>query len=339
MRTSFKELTASNKILLADGATGTAYFEMGLVSGDAPEFWNIGPDAAKVKEVHKRYTDAGSDIILTNSFGGTRHRLKLHNAQDRVFELNKAAAEVAGEVARDADHPVLVAGSVGPTGELLFPLGELTFDDAVEAFHEQIEGLKAGGADLIWIETMSAADEIEAAAKAAIALDMPYVITASFDTAGRTMMGLEPGKLPETVSQYEKEPLAIGANCGVGASDLVAAILEMTKEECSPLVVAKANCGIPVISGDKVLYSGTPELMAEYAKLAANSGARIIGGCCGNTEAHIKAMKDALKGYQPGKRPTLDEIQDTIGPFTAKVAAEPNEAAPRERRSRRKPKS
>lgn len=339
MRTSFQTLADSKKILLADGATGTAYFDMGLQAGDAPEFWNIGPDGAKVKEVHKRYTDAGSDIILTNSFGGTRHRLKLHNAEDRVFELNKAAAELAGEVAADADHPVLVAGSVGPTGELLVPLGELTFDGAVEAFDEQIKGLKAGGADLIWIETMSAADEIEAAARAAIAHDMPYVITASFDTAGRTMMGLEPGKLPETTAVYEKAPVAIGANCGVGAADLVAAILEMTKTEDGPLVVAKANCGIPVVHGDHVHYSGTPELMAKYAVLAANSGARIIGGCCGNSEIHIKAMKDALEDYKPGKRPTLEEIEAEIGPFTAKVAAAANDDAPKERKSRRRSRS
>src|SRR4051812_33710013 len=143
------------RVLLADGATGTNYFRMGLDAGEAPELWNVD-HPERVQELHRAFVDAGADIILTNTFGGNRHRLKLHRAEDRVFELNVRAAELAREVADAASRPVVVAGSVGPTGELFAPLGALTAVEAVEAFTEQIAALAAGGADVAWIETMSA---------------------------------------------------------------------------------------------------------------------------------------------------------------------------------------
>ena len=171
MSNPLSDLMAEKGVLLADGATGTNLFEMGLMAGEAPELWNE-QQPEKITELHRGFVDAGADIILTNSFGGTRHRLKLHHAQDRVFDLNKRAAELARAVADKADHKVIVAGSVGPTGELLIPLGALSYEDAVEAFREQIEGLKAGGADIAWIETMSSPDEIRAAAEGAAAAGM-----------------------------------------------------------------------------------------------------------------------------------------------------------------------
>ncbi|TJX47204.1 MAG: betaine--homocysteine S-methyltransferase, partial [Mesorhizobium sp.] len=184
-------LLAEKGVLLADGATGTNLFAMGLEAGEAPELLNeTAPDT--ITSLHQNFVDAGADIILTNSFGGTRHRLKLHHAQDRVHALNKRAAEIARAVADKAGRRVIVAGSVGPTGELLVPLGAMTYDEAVDAFAEQIEGLKEGGAEVAWIETMSAPDEIRAAAEAAIRVGLPYTYTGSFDTAGRTMMGLLP---------------------------------------------------------------------------------------------------------------------------------------------------
>ena len=156
-------LIAEKGVLLADGATGTNLFAMGLPAGEAPEILNeTAPET--ITRLHQGFVDAGADIILTNSFGGTRHRLKLHHAQDRVFELNRKAAELARTVADKAGRKVIVAGSVGPTGELLVPLGALTEEDAVAAFTEQLEGLKAGGVDVAWIETMSAPGEIRAAA-------------------------------------------------------------------------------------------------------------------------------------------------------------------------------
>ena len=162
MRASLAELLSSGRTLLADGATGTNYFERGLGAGDPPEFWNVDqPD--KVRTLHQQFVDAGADIILTNTFGCNRHRLKLHKAEGRVYELAKRAAEIACEVADASPRPIVVAGSVGPTGELFEPLGALTENSAVESFGELAEGLRDGGANVAWIETMSAAEEIRAA--------------------------------------------------------------------------------------------------------------------------------------------------------------------------------
>ncbi len=192
MRTTLEALLATGRVLLADGATGTNYMEMGLGAGEAPELWNVDAPE-KVASLHRRFVDAGADVILTNTFGCNRHRLTLHGAERRVGELARAAATLAGEVAAASSRPVVVAGSVGPTGELFEPLGALTEEAAVAAFGEQIAALREGGADVAWIETMSAPEEVRAAARAALAVGLPFVATCSFDTAGRTMMGLAPG--------------------------------------------------------------------------------------------------------------------------------------------------
>lgn len=319
--------------LLADGATGTTLFGMGLEAGAAPELWNV--DAPEnIKELHRGFVQAGSDIILTNSFGGTRHRLKLHDAQERVHELNKAAAEIAREVGSEVKRDIVIAGSVGPTGELLVPLGALTYDDCVKAFEEQMTGLKDGGVDVLWIETMSSPDEMKAAAQAANAVGMPYVVTASFDTAGRTMMGLLPKDLGTVFTDGEK-PLAVGANCGVGASDLLSSILDMTAANPDIMIVAKANCGIPQIKGDVVEYTGTPELMHDYTKLALDAGATIVGGCCGTSCDHLKEMRNAIDSYQKGDRPNLEVIEQRIGPLVNKPANDDASATAKPRRRRR----
>ena len=332
MNNPLAALLEEKGVLLADGATGTNLFEMGLTSGQSPEFWN-DTEPHKITKLHQDFVDAGSDIILTNSFGGTRHRLKLHNAQDRVFELNEKAAIIAREVADKPDKKIIVAGSVGPTGELLVPLGELTYDGAIEAFVEQMEGLKAGGVDVFWIETMSAPDEMQAAAEAAISLDMPYVITASFDTAGRTMMGMTPAEMYATLNQEGKAPFAIGANCGVGASDLLASVLDITGSSPQATVVAKANCGIPVIRGENVIYTGTPEQMSDYTCLAIDAGATIIGGCCGTSCEHLVAMRKAIDNHTKSTRPEMDAIISAIGPMVNKAAN--SEAVSKKRANRR----
>ncbi len=292
-------LLAEKGVLLADGATGTNLFAMGLEAGEAPELLNdTAPD--KITALHQNFIDAGADIILTNSFGGTRHRLKLHHAQDRVHELNKRAAEIARAVADKAGRKVIVAGSVGPTGELLVPLGAMTYEEAVDAFADQIEGLKAGGAEVAWIETMSAPDEIRAAAEAAIRVGLPYTYTGSFDTAGRTMMGLLPKDIHGVADGLAEAPLGVGANCGVGASDILASLLDMTEAKPEATVIVKGNCGIPEFRGAEIHYSGTPELMADYVRLAVDGGARIIGGCCGTSFAHLAAMRHALDAHKQG---------------------------------------
>ncbi len=311
-----EDLLARKGALLADGATGTNLFEMGLVSGDAPELWNT-EEPEKIKALHKSFVDAGSDIILTNTFGCNRHRLKLHKAEDRVKELNIAAVKLAREVAEASGRDVLIGGSVGPTGELFQPLGALTYEDGVAAFREQMEGLVEGGADILWVETMSAVEEMKAAAEAAKDFDLPLVITASFDTAGKTMMGLSPKGLGDLQGQFACTPVAIGSNCGVGASDLLAAIMDITEAYPEAIVVAKANCGIPQIKGDEVVYTGTPELMARYAHMALDAGARIVGGCCGTSPVHLAAMRGALDAHQAGKRPSLEEVITEIGPLVS----------------------
>jgi 5-methyltetrahydrofolate--homocysteine methyltransferase len=327
-----QDLLAEKGILLADGATGTSLFAMGLESGEAPELWNEA-QPEKITKLHQDFVDAGADIILTNSFGGTRQRLKLHHAQDRVHELNRKAAEIARAVADKAPRKVIVAGSVGPTGELLQPLGALTFDEAVTSFAEQMAGLKEGGVDILWIETMSSPEEIRAAAEAAVKTGMPYVYTGSFDTAGKTMMGLAPRDIHGVAADIGDGPTAVGANCGVGASDILASLLDMTEADPNAVVVVKGNCGIPEFRGTEIHYSGTPPLMAEYAHLAVDAGAKIIGGCCGTTCNHLAAMRKALDAHTPGPRPTIDTIVEKIGPLRNKTA---DDSAPARERKRRR---
>ena len=327
-----EKLLATGKVLLADGATGTNYFQMGLTAGEPPEFW-ITDHPERVMSLHQQFVDAGADIILTNTFGCNRHRLKLHNAQARVHELASAAAQLARKVADNAGRPVIVAGSVGPTGELFEPLGALTEAEAIDTFAEQIQGLKDGGADVAWIETMSAPEEVRAAALAAIKVGMPYVATMSFDTAGRTMMGIMPSALEQIFEGLDPQPLAIGANCGVGASDMLVSVSEM-KGFVTP-IVAKGNCGIPRFEGVSIKYSGTPELMHTYAGMAVDAGVRIVGGCCGTSPEHLAAMRNALDTHISGAAPTTEEIISKIGPLTNSVPTVADTSTRDARRRRR----
>ena len=217
---ALSKLLATRDWLMADGATGTNLFNMGLTAGEPPEFWNVEhPD--RIRSLYRSAVEAGSDIFLTNTFGGNASRLKLHNAQGRVRELNRIGASLGREIADAAGRPVVVAGSVGPTGDIFEPMGTLTHAAAVEMFHEQAEGLKEGGADVLWIETISAPEEYKAAAEAAKLAGMPWCGTMSFDTAGRTMMGVTSAAMSEMVEKLPNPPIAFGANCGVGASDLL----------------------------------------------------------------------------------------------------------------------
>ena len=312
MRISLYDLLQQKTLLLADGATGTNFMEMGLEPGFPPDLWNLTePD--KPRALHQAFVDAGSDIILTNTFGANAPRLKLHDAEGQTHAINKAGAEIAGEVAAAADRPVVVAGSVGPTGELFEPMGEMTHASAVAAFTTQMEGLRDGGADVIWIETMSAEEEIRAAAQAAIDVGVPYVFTASYDTAGKTMMGMAPGDIHGVTAGLSEQPLAVGSNCGVGASDLLLGALDMTAADPDAVVVGKANCGIPIVKGKETVYSGTPQLMHDYAHLAADAGVRIIGGCCGNAPEHVAAMRGAIDSYEAGPRPDRAVLEEKLG--------------------------
>jgi methionine synthase I (cobalamin-dependent) len=313
---TFAALLAEKGVLLADGATGTNLFAMGLTSGDPPEMWNEEhPD--RIRKLHRDFVEAGADIILTNSFGANRRRLMLHKLDGRTVELNRLAAQRAREVADAAGRTVIVAGSVGPTGDLFEPLGPMTEAEATEVFAQQIEGLKQGGADVVWIETMSSFEEVRAASAAARRHGMPYVTTGSFDTAGRTMMGITPESWVRETTRFDAPPTAVGANCGVGASDLVMTVLAMTQAEPEAIVVAKGNCGIPRAVGDQIVYTGTPEIMADYARYAIDAGARIIGGCCGTSCTHLAAMRVAIDGHQRRARPVAEEVIAALGPLTS----------------------
>jgi len=326
MQNKLQELLDQKGILLADGATGTNLFAVGLQTGDAPELWNIDhPD--RISNLHKSFVDAGSDIILTNSFGGTAYRLALHDAGHRVHELNSRAAELARAEADKVDRTVLVAGSMGPTGEILEPNGPVSIAEARKAFAEQAQALADGGADVLWIETISSAEEIEAAILGAADVGLPIVDTVSVDTNGRTMMGLTPAETLKISTGLNTHITAVGSNCGVGASEVVAAICNLVTAaesmDTRPAFVAKANCGIPDYVDGKIVYSGTPELMAKYAVLSANAGASIIGGCCGTTPVHVKAMRDAIDSWQPGANsPDADAIVEVLGELSQGARAQ-----------------
>lgn len=321
--------------LLADGATGTNLFNMGLTAGDAPEFWNVN-EIGKIQALYKGAIDAGSDLFLTNTFGGNASRLKLHDGQKRVRELNRAGAEIGRELADKSERDIIVAGSVGPTGEIMAPLGTLTYSNAVEMFHEQADGLKDGGADVFWVETISAPKEFQAAAEAADLAGMPFCGTMSFDSAGRTMMGLTSAGMVDMVSKLKTTPIAFGANCGVGASDLLRTVLGFSAEAPTIPLIAKGNAGIPKYHEGHIHYDGTPELMAEYAILARDSGAKIIGGCCGTTPEHLAQMREALETRPPNPRPTLDQIVDALGALSSASDGTGDAPAPTRTRRRRR---
>ena len=295
------DLLAARGTLLIDGAMGTELFARGLGAGDPPEMWNVDhPD--RVTAVHAAYVNAGSDIVLTNSFGGTGFRLKLHKLDDRCIELNRAAAQVARTAAdahfAETGRRVLVAGSMGPTGELLEPMGSMTPETCADAFREQAIGLDEGGADVLWIETMSHLDEVAAAVEGARSVsDLPVCTTLSFDTAGRTMMGVSGEDAVNRLTELGVD--AIGANCGNNLADTEAALHEMRAANPNVPLISKANAGMPEWHGTELHYSGDPEVMAAHAVRQREAGIQIIGACCGSSPKHLAMMRQVLDGNLP----------------------------------------
>ncbi|HPY40149.1 MAG TPA: betaine--homocysteine S-methyltransferase [Thiolinea sp.] len=311
----FLRMLAEKRFLLADGATGTNLFQMGLMTGDAPELWNTEyPE--RIAAHYRTFVEAGSDIILTNTFGGNSRRLVLHQAQDRVQELNTAAVKILKEEIAKSGRDIVVGGSMGPTGDILEPNGPLSIAEAADIFEEQARALAAAGVDVLWLETLSSKEEVEAAVLGAGRVGLPVVNTLSIDTNGRTMMGLTAADIISLQPNLHPHPVACGTNCGVGASEVVAAVLNFFNaagEEQEPIIVAKANCGIPEYVDGKIVYNGTPELMARYVELAMDAGARIIGGCCGTSPEHIKAMRAAMDAHVPEGKPSLEVILRDLG--------------------------
>lgn len=325
MTNKLSKLLEQKSVLLLDGATGTNLFAMGLQSGDSPEFWNVDhPD--KIAKHYQSFIEAGSDVVLTNTFGGTSYRLKLHNGEDRVAELNIAAARILTEVVEKSGREIVIAGSMGPTGEILEPAGSVSIEQAQSAFGEQALALKEGGVDVLWIETISSIEESHAAIRGASVAGLPIVLTLSIDTNGRTMMGVTAAELVALQKELAVPLIAFGTNCGVGAAEVVAAIMNMSRaaEEhgIQPILVAKGNCGIPEWVDGEISYSGTPELMATYAKLAMDSGARIIGGCCGTTPNHVASMRAAIDEHTKGPTPAIEEVIKILGSVTVGAQAQ-----------------
>jgi 5-methyltetrahydrofolate--homocysteine methyltransferase len=283
------ELLARRRVVLGDGAMGTMLHRAGLTIG-APEQWNVKQPGV-VLSIHRAYVEAGSDFISTNTFGGTRNRLKLDELQDQVAELNQAGARLARQAAGDR----LVAGSIGPTGELMEPLGLLTPDGARESFNEQARALKAGGVDFALIETMSALEEVQAAVEGARAAGLPAVVTMSFDTNFRTMMGVKPVAALAAIAGWGVG--VVGANCGNGPAEIERIMTEMSAAPHEGVaLMAKSNAGMPRWKDDRITYGGTPEVMGDYARRMVELGVRVIGGCCGTTPEHVAAMRKAIDG-------------------------------------------
>lgn len=308
-------LLAQKDVVLADGAMGTSLFQLGLDNRSSGELWNVEhPDL--VASVHQGFVDAGSDILLTNTFGANRYRLGLHKLAERARELNMAGVRIARTVADKAARPIVIAGDMGPIGDILAPFGTRTVAEAEEAFFEQAQALKEGGVDIAWIETMIADNELEAAIRGVQRAGLAYVATMTFDTGGRTMMGEFPEDAMRRIRASACKPIAFGANCGVGPAQLMDSVIGLVRgAENEAIVVAKSNCGIPVLDSElRVSYNGNPEVMGIYACMARDAGARIIGGCCGTSAQHMKSVSDALASQPRGPAPTYDDIQEKLGP-------------------------
>jgi 5-methyltetrahydrofolate--homocysteine methyltransferase len=279
--------------LVSDGAMGTMLQERGLTDGGSPELWNIERPEV-IEAVLEDYAAAGAQLLTTNTFGGTRGRLAMHGLEGRVYELNKAGAEIAKRVA--SRHPgTFVMGDIGPTGDLFEPMGTLTLEGAKEIFSEQIRGLIDGGVDAILIETMSDLSEVEAAVKAAreLAPEVPVIATMSFDTNLRTMMGVKPSQAVQRLSSLGVR--IIGANCGRGMDEMRLIAKELINARPSGVfIIAQSNAGLPVLVGDTFEYQGMPAEMAMFAAEMQDLGVNIIGSCCGSTPAHTSAIAKAV---------------------------------------------
>ncbi len=287
-----QQLLGEDTPVLLDGGMGTLLQERGLEGGGAGELWNVEhPDV--IRKIHTEYAEAGARVLTTNTFGGTEPRLEMHGIGDRVHDVNKAAAEIAREVAQQ--HGAFVAGDLGPTGELMAPMGTLDEKQASALFEAQLRGLVDGGIDLVIIETISDLTEMRAAIAAAqtVVPDLPIVATFSFDTNLHTMMGVAPAQAVTDLADSGVD--AVGANCGRGLAELesiVSAMVDVRPEGL--MLIGQSNAGLPHLVGDHFVYDATVEDVAQHAVRLREMGIDLIGSCCGSTPAFTAAMRDAL---------------------------------------------
>ncbi len=290
MSRSIAERLGAPDVVIADGATGTILQRAGLPLGTPPERW-VWERPDEVLRLHQAYIEAGAEILLTCTFGGNLARLARDGLAAYADEINRRAVALARQAAGDQ---AFVAGDIGPTGELLAPLGALSFKEAVELYHRQAMALAQAGVDLFQIETMSDLEEMRAAVEGVrrAAPDVPVFATMSFDTGGRTMMGVRPQEAAELLRSLGVT--AMGANCGREIEETAAAVRAMRAVAPEVPAIIKPNAGLPRMEQGRPIYDLTPEALAAYARRWAAEGFRVIGGCCGTTPDHIRSIAQAL---------------------------------------------
>jgi 5-methyltetrahydrofolate--homocysteine methyltransferase len=291
--TRFLDRLGASRVLVADGATGTNLQQAGLKSGEHPEDW-VYTQREEIAGLEKSFVEAGADIILTCTFGGSRPRLAGSKHAGRVAELNQTAAELARDAA-STGNDVLVAGSMGPLGQLLRPLGPISPEEAFAAYAEQAAALSEGGVDLIVIETQFALEEGVAALKGAQSVThVPIVVSFSFDRGTRTMMGLKP---TDAAARFrDLGATMIGVNCGTTLQNALTVLEEYARAVSDFPLWAKPNAGLPRMEEGVAIYDVSPQRMADFAAAAIERGARVVGGCCGSTPEHVRWIARVVKG-------------------------------------------
>ena len=292
LKSKIADVLKTGKILVSDGAWGTFLYKKGLKSGECPDEWSITHYDA-VREIAQSYIDAGADMVETNSFGANRFKLHHFGLQDKVYEINEAAARASREAAGNDRY---VIASIGPTGKMLL-MGDVSEDEFYDCFREQAVALEKGGANAVCIETMTDADEAVQAIKAAKEnTELEVIATFYFEKTVqgefRTMMGLSP---PEAIrAALEAGADIVGTNCGNGMERMIDIVKEIRAEFLDSLIIVHANAGLPVIVDGVDTFPETPEIMASHVPALINAGANIVGGCCGTTPEHIRAIKNVV---------------------------------------------